>query len=388
MRVVILRAWTPLPRGAVFSDLRLTGVGGTEFQLLQHARGLRLLGHDVSVVGVTKHDVFEEEVEFKGCSGKAEALELLATKYKDADVVLLNVVEDVSTLRAALPKARLVEVCQNGPHFENDPYIDIYAMVGTGQFAYYSSRYGRYRQKFSLLTSVPSWHAIYSKLEPVDEEDQIVWVGSPNKQGFRRWVKAMRLVMARWTTGRWVLCIPSYDLPSSPRAHEAFVGIDLPWDRVQFKNLPALELAREIARSKMLLASLGGEDGPVSYLDGHAAGVAVLCGDDIYGQYYNPAGLGLRCTTVNECVEAIQFLLQWPELRKRMGTMGRRWIAAHFTEVQQHQQLAQLMHLIELQRESNLPLPRARQSDRKRSLRYWLERMEIKYARAVAEREA
>jgi len=388
MRILILRAWGIVPRGATFSDLQTTGVGGTELQLLLHARALKQMGHEVSVIGVTSSNVFEEGVEFKGSASKSEAVEHLATSCRDADVVLFNVVDDVATLRALLPKAILVEVCQNGPHFHNDRFIDIYAMVGTGQFAHYSTTSRRFRHKFALLASVPPWNSIYSKLTPVAEEEQIVWVGSPNKQGFRRWAKAMREVLLRWQGGKWTLCMPSYDLPSNPRAHSSLAGIDLPWDRVNFKNLPTFELAREIARSKMLLASLGGEDGPVSYLDGHAAGVPVLCGDDVYGQFYNPGGLGIRCVTVEECREGVQFLLDRPEIRRQMGRMGRMWISENFTENHQRSQLQHLMNYSELLRVERLPTSSARQSDQKRSLRYWRERLEIKVAELLAGRKA
>src|SRR5689334_32826 len=136
MRVLILRAWDVLPYAVTFSMVEKTGAGGTELQLLQHARALQHLGHEVTVLGVTRDDQVQENVHFKGVTGRVHLIELLKKKYQDSDVIFVNVTEDLSRLKAILPKAIIVQVCQNGPDFSNDSYVDVYAFVGYGQFAY------------------------------------------------------------------------------------------------------------------------------------------------------------------------------------------------------------------------------------------------------------
>jgi glycosyltransferase involved in cell wall biosynthesis len=374
----MLRGWEVLPYFATFLTIREKGVGGTELQLLLHARALRDLGHNVTVVGVTMYDTVEEEILFQGSKGKQNLLEVLKENHRDTDVVFTNVAVGLSDLMAVLPKAKIVQVCQNGPCFDADKYIDLYAFVGHGQFCYYAVKFKKYRQKFMMLPNVPPWHTLYSGIEDVTKKDQIIWVGSFSKQGLRRWAKAMKTIMTRYKTLKWVLCGPSYDTEHGSRLLDAFLGIDLPIDRLTFKNLTLPELALEIKRSKIMLASLGGEDGPVSYLEGHAVGVPVLCGDDIIGKHNNPEGLGLRCTTTSECEEAIEFLLANPEVCQAMGVMGRKWIIENMTEKQQKGYIEQLLAYLSIKSNCTLPAKHSLQSDSKFSLRYWLERLEIK----------
>ncbi len=347
--------------------------------MLQHAKWLVALGHDVSILGVTRSDVTEQGVMFLACSGMAHVLALLKDKYQDADLILINVTEGLAQLRLALPRAAIVEVCQNGPHFVNDQYIDLYALVGHGQFAYYTVNHKRHRHKFVLLLSVPPWRAVYEQLQPSTERRQIIWVGSLKKQGFRRWAKAMRTVMERNDGLKWVLCVPSYDPIWRGKAPKELAGLTLPTERIEVRNFRPNELAQEIARSTMLLASLGGEDGPVSYLDGHAAGVPVLCGDDIFGKFYNPEGIGMRCTSVGDCVAAIEFLLANPEIGRNMGKYGRRWIEGNFTEAHQQSCIEQFMNYIVLMQQQT-PARICSQSDKKFSLAFWTERAQIKLA--------
>jgi len=381
MRVLMLRGWNVLPYAATFSTLSEKGVGGTELQLLHHARALSRMGHVVTVFGVTPLDKVEENVSFIGVSGRDHVLKLLADKYQHTDVIFVNVKTELSRLKSVLPRALVVEVCQNGPHFACDAYIDLYAFVGLGQFAYYSTKFKQYRHKFVSLPSVPPWNEVYSKFTQQGKSDQIIWVGSVQKQGFRRWAKAMQIILERHTLIKWVLCVPSYDVISGDAMPSACSGIKLPASRIEFINLPIRELAAEIARSKILLASLGGEDGPVSYLDGHASGVPVLCGDDIYGKFYNPEGLGLRCTTVSDCVSAIEFLIAHPDVGKQMGAMGRKWIAGNFTEDHQYSCIEQIMSYVQLRQHHVFPAKKSFQSDKKFSLAYWRERLEIKISK-------
>lgn len=378
MRVMMFRSWYVVPYSGTFSTLDEKGIGGTELQLLLHARALRDMGCEVTVVGVTHEDKMEEEILFKGSNGKQELLEALKESYGDTDVLFANVTEGLDDLRRALPRANVVQVCQNGPHFNSFKGIDIYAFVGFGQFAYYSSKFRKYRQKFMMLPSVPPWYTVYSRVISVPKENQIIWLGSVNKQGLRRWAKAMRKIMDKHKALKWVLCVPSYDLLLGHKSPAAFSGISLPLDRIEIKNLPLSDLAIEIKRSKILLASLGGEDGPVSYLDGHALELPVLSGDDIYGKYYNPDGTGLRCTTTSECERAIDFLLANPGVCETMGEMGKKWVIENLTEEHQKGYIEQLVAYLSLRSNYNFPIKSSLQSDRKFPLRFWLERLEIK----------
>ncbi len=374
----MFRGWEVLPYFATFSTIQEKGIGGTEFQLLLHARALRDLGQKVTVVGVTREDTIEEEILFQGSKGKQNLLEVLKENHRDTDVVFTNVTEHISELKKVMPKAKIVQICQNGPHFNADPYIDVYAFVGHGIFSYFSMKFKKYRQKFMMLPNVPPWHTLYSGIEDIAKQNQIIWVGSFSKQGLRRWAKAMKTIMTRHKTLKWVLCGPSYDIEHGTKLPDALLGIGLPLDRLAFKNLTLHELALEIKRSKILLASLGGEDGPVSYLDGHAGGVPVLCGDDIIGKYYNPEGMGLCCTTTSECEKAINFLLANPAVCQVMGEMGKKWIIENMTEKQQRSCIKHLLTYLSIKSIYTLPVKRSLQSDRKFPLRYWLERLEIK----------
>ena len=387
MKVLMLRGWDFLTYAATFKTLETSGVGATEFQLLQHARALQKLGHEVRILGVTREDCIQEGIQFLGADGQENSLLRIREDCGDTDVVFTNATRDLGRLRAALPAATIIEVCQNGPHFENDQHIDLYAFVSAAQFAYYAVRYRKRRSKFVLLLSVPPWKAVYSKIEPVTELDQVVWLGSLQKQGLRRWAKAMSLLMKEHASLRWVLCVPSYDVVVSVDLPDVFFGIDLPADRVEFKNLSFRELAQEIRRSKLLVASLGGEDGPMSYLDGHAAGVPVLCGDDIYGKVSNPEGTGLRCSTTTDCLRALEFLIANPDVRKQMGEMGRKWIAQNLTEDQQYATIEQIMAYVALRRTHALPIKSGAQSDAKFSCSYWLERLEIKISNLIPRME-
>lgn len=380
LRILMFRSWEPLPYFATFSQLLKTGVGATESQLLLHVRALRQLGHEVRVLGVTKEDVFEEDTLFRGAADKNEIRAILAKEYANTEVVFTNVTDDAAELRSLMPKAAIVQVCQNGPRFEADRWIDVYGCVSDAQIAYYATKHKCYRHKFMLLPNVPPWHTYYESIEPAEKLNQIIWVGGFTKQGLRRYGKAVAPLLRSDPSLKWVFCGPSYTSLASGHMPSALTGLDLPQEQVTFKNLPLQELAGEICRSKVLLASLGGEDAGVAYLDGHALGVPVICGDDIFGKYANPEGMGLRCTTVKECREAIEFLLANPALAARMGQVGKQWIAESMNENRQARCLEHILCWLEIKRSANVPNKRSIQSDRKLSLRYRIERLEIKLA--------
>ena len=375
----MFRAWKRLYHSATFSTIENVGVGGTEFQLLLHAKALTEIGHQVSVAGVTDSDVIEQGVSFLG-SADTNELKSKLISCADTQIVLSNQSEGMTELKAIMPRASIVQVCQNGPHFNADQYIDLYAFVGQGQFACYALKYPRRRHKFILLANVPPVNTLYSRVTPVERREQVIWVGSFEKQGFRRWSKAMAGVMRRHPSLRWVLCAPSYSRLLSEGGIPSMISdLDLPIDRIEIKNLPLLQLAAEIKRSQVMLASLGGEDGPTAYLDGHALGVPVLCGDDIIGKFSNPEGTGLRCTTAAECEAALEFLLNEPDLRKQMGELGERWIrSAGLTEEHQRAQLEHIISYVQFQ-PKRFPPKRSIQSDLKFPLRYKYERAEAKF---------
>jgi len=229
-----------------------------------------------------------------------------------------------------------------------------------------------------LLPSVPPFESVYSKIPNAEKSEQITWVGSINKQGLRRWALAMQDIMEKYKNIQWLLCVPSYDRPSESDLPFILRKLKLQADRIRLKNLSLEELAVEIKKSKILLCSLGGEDGPVSYLDGHALGVPVLCGDDIYGKYYNPEGTGLRCTNVKECFAAIDYILGKPEIAYEMGINGVKWIEENLTEKHQENYLRQIISFLQMIKSNNLPLKSNIQSDKKFNYRFFQERLQIK----------
>lgn len=378
MKIIFFRNWVHSPGFGSFSDLPVRGIGGTEFQLLLHARAFLRRGHEVVIAGITSDDREEEGATLIGAPSKDRLAERLSRSAQDADVVLINSTDDLPLLRRCAPKATFVQVCQNGPHFHRDGAIDLYAFVGPGQLAYYSARFRDYRHKFVPLFNVPPIRSVYQHIEDAPKRDQVIWVGALEKQGFRRWATAMERILAQHSSLKWIVCAPNYSRLLSGSSFPALIAdLHLPKDRVHFKNLPLRELAGEIKQSKLLMASLGGEDGPVSYLDGHALGVPVLCGDDIIGLYANPPGVGIRCTTTEDCYNALHYLLTAPDLAEEMGSLGKKWVS-NYNEELQADQIDYILNLTSLMRKYGVPFKSTKQSDKKFPLRYWMERLAIK----------
>lgn len=382
MKVVLFRAWSPSPVTATFSDLPSRGVGGTEFQQLMHARALHRLGHEVVVVGVTSDRRVEEGIVFEGSPNSNVTRNVLLEHHADAGLVLLISGGDLAPLRSALPDAMLTEVCQNGPSLR-DKHIDMFAFVGEGQLARYSSRYRRIRHRFVLVPNVVPWESVYSHVHGSTPEPQVLWIGGFTKPGLRRWGIAMERVLREYTSIRWVLCGPSYGAASEGRLPGSLTGIDLPRDRVLVKSLPLHDLAREISRSLIVTASLGGEDGPVSYLDGHALGVPVVTGNDVVGAYANPLGTGFRASTAKECETAVRLLLDRPDLRRRMGTNGQRFILENYTESRQAEALRRLAELASFHSDPAVreAMRTVSRSDARYPASHWIERASLKLTR-------
>lgn len=382
MKVLLFRAWTPSPVTAAFSDLSRRGVGGTELQLLLHARGLRDLGHEVVIVGVTKETRIEEDILFEGSLSPETSRRAIANRHLDARLALLSATDELQPLRSLLPNAVLAQVCQNGPALKHRDLIDLYAFVGEGQLAKYGARYRRLRHRFLLLPNVVPWETYYRHVLPQEPAHQVLWLGGFTKPGLRRWGRAMASLMRDDRQLMWVLCGPSYVPTTGGELPDALAGIPLPSERVIAKNLPLPALGEEIARSAVVVASLAGEDGPVSYLDGHALGVPVLSANDIVGAHANPSGTGFRCLTAHDCEEGLRYLMANPDRRHELGSVGREFVIARHTERQQLAALRVLVQMVKLMDDSAARplLARVARSDRRYPMSYWWERLEIKVA--------
>jgi len=346
--------------------------------MLRHANYLVELENEVTIIGVSNVDEYENGVFFKGCATKSDVQEYLKLKFDQFDIIFINIKEDLNILKFYMPHSRIIEVCQNGPHFNNDKFIDIYAFVGYGQFAFYSVKYKRYRNKFMMLPNVSVLDHYGDEINGIEETEQIIWVGGLNKQGLRRWGNAMSKILEIYPDLIWKLCIPSYDLPKNKELPIIFSGLNLPQDRLIIQNLNSQELAKEIKKSKILLTSLGGEDGPSAYLDGHALGIPVLSADDIIGKFSNPEGTGIRCTSKKDCYNAINYLLQNKDVRIQLGKNGKKWYENNYPINLQNHLLEQIIQYLSINSDENFPRKTIIQSDRKFSIRFYLERMEIK----------
>lgn len=385
MKILMIRSWNPPEHAATFVTLEREGVGATESQLLMHSRALRAMGHEVVVFGVTRDaQVQEDDIRFEGSGDVMEAGACIQAEHGDAELVFVNITDHLDMLRSWIPRATTVQVCQNGPHFQADKWIDLYAFVGDGQFAYHSVKARRYRDKFVLLPNAVPWATCYENVPSQEQKNQVIWIGGFGKQGLRRWAKAMVPIMRQRPNLCWKLCGPSYYRVPRNCLPAEISDVRLPLDKVEAVNLPLRGLALELRQSLMLLTSLGGEDGPVSYLDGHALGVPVLCGNDIIGKFATPEGTGIRSTTVSECRRAINWVLEHPYEAAQMGALGKKFVLERYTEKHQASALERIVGVHRMNRSATLPSVRRMQSDRKFAGSYWLERLEIKAASARA----
>jgi len=376
LKVLMLRGWELPTYESVPSSVPNRGLGGTELQLLLQARALADSGHEVTVIGTTSQRKEELGIRFLPPPTTPGTL----VEPSAFDLVFTNVSNHLDRVRTLNPSATIVQVCQNGPDLSARDLVDLFAFVGDGQFAYYSVKHRRLRHKFVLLPNVVSLQP--SPSEPSANVDdsrrrQVVWVGGLSKQGLRRWGRVMERVMSEDEGVEWLLCAPAYSRIDCEGLPPPLRGLDLPSDRVQVKNLAPTQLAAELRRSTAVIASLGGEDGPVSYLDGHAAGVPVLCADDIYGYYWNPAHTGLRCSTDRQCYEGLKRVLVDSEFRRELGGGGMRFAEA-LGEERQRIHLEAILTLHRLRGHWDLLLQRSRQSDRKHAWRYFVERLDLK----------
>jgi hypothetical protein len=354
-RILLWRKWAPLfDFPAVYSSLPLHSVGGTDSQLLWHARNLVEMGHSVQVLGATYEDIVEHGVEFVGSCGRDDQRRLIEEGcVRWPDVIFLEGPFDAAPeFRSMFPNARIVHVGQNIDRladraaFELEQYIDVYALVGPGQLADYCVRFPRLRHKFHLLRNVVPWFWLYSGIQTRPVADSIAWVGSWGKMGLRLWAEVMQRVLREWPSLSWTLFGPSYDRASGELPEHLFHGLDLPRDRVFVRNVPMPKLVEDLGSARVVLVSLGGECGPVSVLDAHAVGRPALSGNDVVYKYSNPITTGMRVDTVEEGYEALVHLLRNPQLCDELGEKGRRFILSKFNERNQRWDLLSILDLL------------------------------------------
>ena len=355
--VLLWRKWTPLfDPPATFSALLKHSMGGTDSQLLWHARNLVQMGHRVQVLGVARTDIIEEQVEFIGASDQEEQVSLIESgRIREPDVIFLEgAFAAASFFRSRYPRAKIVHVGQNIDRAGHRSalkvagLVDVYGFVGVGQLADYCVRFPRLRHRFLLLRNIVPWYGLYQELESRPVKDHIVWVGSWLKRGLRQWAEVMERVLHEYPSYTWTLCGPSYETDSEGLPPYLFHGLELPQDRVVIKDLPLMELVPLLSSARLVLVSLANESGPISILDAHAAGRPVLSGNDMVYKFSNPEGTGIRVTTPGECYAAISRLIDDPHLCDTLGAMGKEMILAEYTEKNQYHDLLRIIEYLEI----------------------------------------
>ena len=353
--ILLWRTWAPLfDFPAVYSSLPLHSMGGTDSQLLWHARNLVELGHSVQVLGATNEDTVEHGVDFVGSSGRDDQWRLIAEgRVRCPDVVFLEgAFSAARDFRTMFPDAFIVHVGQNIDRladraaFELEQYIDCYALVGRGQLADYCVRLPNLRHKFHLLRNVVPWCWLYQDLPRSPVSDSVAWVGSWGKMGLRLWAEVMERVLGEWPTYSWTLYGPSYDRGADQFPAHLFHGLDLPAERILVKNVPMPQLAQELSSARVVLVSMGGETASISALDAHAVGRPALSGNDMVYKFSNPSATGIRVGTIDEAYQALVHLLRNPQLCDQLGANGQRLVLSEFTERHQRKDLERILDLL------------------------------------------
>src|SRR5438445_543345 len=109
--VLLWRNWSLAnPYPVCFSSLSDRAIGGTELQMLWHARQLTGMGCRVQVLGASSSDRIEEEVEFLGAADRAGQEELIRSgKVRPPDVVFLEgSYAAAPVFRSQFPSAHIV----------------------------------------------------------------------------------------------------------------------------------------------------------------------------------------------------------------------------------------------------------------------------------------
>jgi glycosyltransferase involved in cell wall biosynthesis len=355
MNILLWRTWIPtFDHPLSFSCLGRTGIGGTETQMLWHARQLTQMGHRIQVFGAARQDVVEEGVEFLGADGQGEQEKLIHTgRVREPEVIFLEGgFHAAPVFRRLYPRAKIVHVGQNidagadRAAFALARWIDVYAFVSPGHLADYCARYWRLRPKFMLLRNCVPWHWLYKDIEPRPVEDSVAWVGGWTKKGLRQWAEVMQRILGEFPGYRWRLFGPRYSAGRHEIPPWVFRGLRLPSDRIEVGSLPLGELARGISAARVVLVSLGNETAGISALDAHAMGRPTLSGNDMVYQATNPNGTGVRVSTRRQCYEALRHLLGNPALCDAMGSCGRAVVLRRFTEEHQRGDLQEILEYL------------------------------------------
>lgn len=353
LNCLIWRGWNPTYEfPSIFSSVLTHGMGGTELEMLLHARELIELGHRVEVLGATRHDVVEDNVKFIGCDGREKQTALIASgRMSEPDLIFMEgSYHGAPLLRKTWPNAKIVHVGQNidtgrdRAAFAMAEFVDVYAFVGPGQLADYCSRYPHLRQKFMLLRNCVPWKWIHGQVSNQEVKNRIAWIGAWGKRGIRQWAEVVARVLDRFPQYEWMLYGPPHGGDGdAPLPSHVLHGLRFPADRVHVYSLPLPELLPEIARARVVIASLGNEAGPISILDAHAMGRPVISGNDMVYGLSNPNGTGVRVTTSSECYEALVYLLERPSLCDQLGAAGKELVIRDFTEQQQQIDLQRIV---------------------------------------------
>ncbi|MDZ4688734.1 MAG: glycosyltransferase family 4 protein [Planctomycetaceae bacterium] len=363
LSILLWRGWQPAFRdGLTFSTVAEMGVGGTEMQMLWHASHLVALGHQVQILGAGPRTLEERGVEFIGTATRA-AQETAISKgqVRPPDIVFLEGAYHAARFfRDTYPRARIVHVGQNidvgadRAAFAQRDWVDAYAFVGEGHLADYSARYPRLRGKFVLVRNAIPWSEFHSRVVPRPVEEKVIWVGSWNKKGLRKWCEVMHDAMRERPSLRWSLCGPKYGTNSHPLPSHLTAGLTLPWERIAVSCLPLTELLEEISSARVIIVSLGNECGPGSVLDAHAMGRPVISGNDLVYAFSNPNGTGLRVTQREEATAALGHLLDRPDAGDAMGRAGRAFVLRNYHEDRQREDLRGLIDYLQLDDRSRL----------------------------------
>lgn len=359
-RVLLWRTWAPVfEDGLRYSSLATMGVGGTELQLLWHARHLVDMGCRVQVLGTSPVDATEEGVDFIGARSRQEQESLVRSgRVAAPDVIFLEgAFHAAEWFRSVFPNAYIVHVGQNidvnadARAFAVQRFVDAFAFVGIGHFADYCSRFPELRHKFVLLRNAVAWNRIHKHVSPQEVCDQVAWVGSWDKKGLRTWFCVMEEIMAEFPHLRWVLFGPVYTSGGCRFPAHLRQGLKLPDERIDVKSLPLPEMLIEIARSRVILVSLGNECGPGSVLDAHAMGRPVVSGNDMVYKFSNPDGTGIRVSDANEGRHAVSRLLRDPVACDRLGAAGRRFVMREYSDDSQRFDIETIIALASMRRE-------------------------------------
>ncbi len=357
LNILLWRNWRPLyDYPATFFSLDNHSIGGTCSQLLWHAKNLVKMGHYVQVLGATKEDIVEEQVEFVGSLNRADQENLLGSgRIKPPDVTFLEGgLAAAELFKSMFPKTKIIHIGQNIDQygsrkaFEMERMIDVYAFVSLGHLADYCVRYPRLRHKFLLIRNIVPWNWLYCKINHKPVEDKIVWVGSWTKQGLRQWAETMQRILIEYPSYRWALYGPNYGAHMGGMPSYIFAGLKIPEERVSVKELSLVGLAEEISSARVVLVSLGNETACISALDAHAMGRPVLSGNDIIFKYNNPEGTGIRVFTTKERYEAIIKLINNPQLCDNLGDIGKEMILSDYTEKNQRNDLSKVLNYLRI----------------------------------------